>query len=229
MTMRRDVCVVIGGGGHAKVIIDALHASGVVELAGILDADSSRWGTEVLGVPVLGGDALLADLALRDITSFIVGVGSVGDSSARRRVFASGCAAGLRPLTAIHPSAICARTVQIGGGSILLAGSIVNAGATVGINVIVNSGAIIEHDCVVGDHAHVATGARMASAVAVGAGAHIGIGASIRQGVTIGANAVVAAGAVVIADVPPGAVVMGVPARVRGYGQAEGERRPEKL
>ena len=205
-------CVVLGGGGHARVLIDLMREADLGEPAGILEVDASRWGGELDGVPILGGDDLIPQLADRGVSAFVVGLGSVRDTRPRRRLFSLAVEHGLEPLTLRHPAAVCSTVVELGGGCQLLAGSIVNAGARLGANVIVNSGAIVEHDCVVGDHVHVATGAGLASGVVVGAGAHIGIGAVVRQGISIGEEAVIGAGAVVVRDVPAATVVAGVPA-----------------
>lgn len=210
---RRPRCVIVGGGGHARVVLDSLQLSDAATAEAVVDADRARWGGEVLGVPVVGGDDRLIELRRAGVTHFVVGVGGVGDNRPRRRLFELALAAGLLPLTVIHPSAICSRWAGVGPGTVLLPSAIVNAGARVGANVIVNSGAIVEHDCVIGDHVHIATGARLASTVRVGDGAHIGAGATVRQGMTIGAAAIVGAGAVVVRDVAPGATVAGVPAR----------------
>ena len=221
MAADRPRCVVFGAGGHALVVVDAIQLADAVDVLGILDADPARWGRQVLGVPVVGDDSALGDLVARGATSFTVGMGSVGDSRARRRLFALGLAAGLAPLLVVHPAAIRARSAVVGAGCQLLAGSIVNAGARLGANVIVNSGAIVEHDCDIGDHAHIATGARLASTVTVGEGAHIGVGASVRECLSIGAGAVVGAGSAVVRSVAPGRVVGGVPAReLRTPGEA---------
>ena len=206
--------VILGGGGHAKVLVDALLACGPVQHCGILDRDQSLWGTDLLGVPVLGGDDLLPELVRRGVTHFIVGLGGVGDNRPRRRLFELGLEHGLTPLTLRHPAAICSPFATIGVGSVVYPAAVVNAGAVVGVNVIVNTGAIIEHDCVIGDHVHVATGAGIASTVKVEAEAHIGAGATLRQRITVGEGAIVGAGAVVVKDVEPWTVVVGVPARV---------------
>ena len=205
--------LILGGGGHAKVVIDSMRAAGALEEAAILDPDPVLWGHEVLGVPVLGGDELLPQLVKEGAAGFIVGLGAVGNNRPRQRLFELGLAMGLNPLTVRHPSAICSPSAQIGGGSVVLPSAVINPDATLGVNVIVNTGAIVEHDCVVGDHVHLATGSRLCSTVRLGDGSHIGAGATVRQVLTIGEGAVVGAGAVVVRDVPPWTTVVGVPAR----------------
>lgn len=207
------LCVILGGGGHARVLIDSLQAAGSTVPCVILDANSSRRGATLLGVEVAGGDELLPELIERGAQFFVVAVGSTGDARPRRALYELGLSHGLQPLTVRHPSAVCSPWASAGAGLQLLPLSVVNAGARLGDNVIVNTGAIVEHDCEVGDHAHVATGARLASTVRIGAGAHVGAGAIIRQGITVGDGAVIGAGAVVVRDVEARTVVVGVPAR----------------
>jgi len=206
-------CIILGGGGHARVLIDCMREAGLGEPDGILDADAARWGQALDGIRILGGDDLLPQLRDRGVSSFVVGLGSAGDTSPRSRLFSLALDHGLEPLTLRHPAAVCSTVATLGPGCQLLPGSIVNAGATLGANVIVNSGAIVEHDCVLGDHVHVASGASLASSVVVGAGAHIGIGAVVRQCISIGEGAVIGAGAVVVSDVPAATTVAGVPAK----------------
>ena len=216
------LCVSLGGGGHARILIDALRGSGAATPYAVLERDRTRWGGDLLGVPIAGGDDLLAGLPGTGVSCFVVGVGGVGANSARRRLFALGRSHGLAPLTVRHPSAICSTWAEIGPGCALCPAAVVNAGAVVGANVIVNTGAIVEHDCVIGDHVHVATGARLAGAVRIGEGAHIGAGATVRQQIVIGEGAVVGAGAVVVDDVPAWTVVVGVPARALRSARAAG-------
>lgn len=206
-------CVVLGGGGHARVLVDGIRFQQNVELYAVLDSDRTLWGKMLLEVPILGGDEMLPEVKRQGVTHFVLGLGGSGDNQPRRRLFEWAIAQGLAPLTIVHPAAICSRWAWLGEGCVLYPAAVVNAGAVVGRNVIVNSGAIVEHDCVVGDHVHVATGAVLASTVNVGALAHIGAGATVRQCVSIGEGAVVGAGAAVVKDVPPHMVVAGVPAR----------------
>lgn len=206
-------CVILGGGGHAKVLVDALLMNGAAVPLAVLDADPSQWGQSLWGVPILGGDDLLPELKDQGIGYFVVGLGSVGNSQPRKRLFELGLSHHLKPWSVVHPSAVFSQRVKMGEGSQLLPGSVVQAGAKLGMNVIINSGAVVGHDCVVGDHVHVAAGACLGGGARVGAGAHIGMGAAVKQGLTIGENAVVGMGAVVVKNVPPGTVVATPPAR----------------
>lgn len=207
---RKPSCVVFGGGGHARVLIDALLVSGAGRPAAVLDADRSLHGGDILGVPVIGGD----DAKLpKGVTHFVVGLGSTRDGAPRRRLYELALSRGLKPLTVVHPAAVVSRFARLGPGSAVFAGAVVNAGTTIGANAVVNTGAIVEHDCAVGDHAHVATGACLAGGVSIGDGAHVGVGACVRQGIRIGARAVIGAGAAVVADIPAGATAVGVPAK----------------
>src|SRR5262245_5212842 len=204
--------VIIGCGGHASVLFDALAESSAT-VAGVLEARQNMWGTTWNGVQVIGGDDQLATLAGRGITHFVVGVGGIGDNRPRVRLFDDATAAGLIPLSVGHPASVVSRRATLGPGCQILPGAVVNAGARLGSNVIVNSGAIVEHDGRIADHVHIATGARLASTVSVGRGAHVGVGATVLQRRTIGEWAVVGAGAVVVHDVAERTVVVGIPAR----------------
>ena len=206
--------VILGGGGHARVLIDSLQASGRMESAGVLDSDSSLWGKELLGVPILGGDQELPKLVSQGATHFLVGLGGIGDNNPRRRLYDMALDQNLTPITVVHPTATCSPWSTVGEGSVILPSAVVNAYAHLGVNVIVNTGAIVEHDCLIGDHVHIATGSQLCSTVQVGTGAHIGAGATVRQSISIGEGAIVGAGAVVVKDVEPWTVVVGVPAKL---------------
>ena len=203
-----------GAGGHARVIIEILQLNPQLELIGLLDPNQELHGKLMLGVPILGDDSLLPDLTRQGLSHFFVGLGGVGNTNPRRRLYEMASNQNLLPWNAIHPSSILSPSAQIGLGFSAMANSVVNACATIGANCILNTGAIIEHDCVIGNHVHIATGARLTSTVRVGNGVHIGAGAVIRQCISIGENAVIGAGAVVVKDVPANVTVVGVPARI---------------
>lgn len=204
----------LGAGGHAKVVVEILRLIGGYELVGLLDRKRELWGTEILGVQVLGDDTLLAKLYEQGVRHVFIGVGSIGNTRPRRMLYEIARKDGFEVVYAVHPQAVIACSAEIGQGCTIMASAVVNAAARLGDNVIINTGAIVEHDCVIGNHVHIATGARLASTVTVGEGSHIGIGATVRQCVRIGRDAIVGAGAVVVNDVPNDVVVVGVPARI---------------
>jgi sugar O-acyltransferase (sialic acid O-acetyltransferase NeuD family) len=205
----------LGAGGHAKVVLEILRLSGGWEPVGLLDPRRDLWGKDLLGVPILGDDDLAQRQYDAGVRHAFIGLGGVGDNSPRRHLYEFARDRGFEIVTAIHPQAAVSPSATLAHGQTIGPCAVINACATLGENVIVNSSALVEHDCAIANHVHIASGARLASGVTVGEGAHIGLGASVRQGITVGATAVVGAGAAVISDVPPGSVVVGVPARVR--------------
>lgn len=206
-------CVLLGGGGHARVVLDCLEAGGEFEARVVLDSNEKLWGKEVFGIPIRGSDALLEKLAKEGFTLFFVGVGSVKETVVRQKLFERGLSAGLSSFVLVHPKAICSPRVEINPGSLVCAGAILSPGVRLGQNVIINTGAIIDHDCDIGDHAHIAPGVTLSGGVRIGNGVHIGTGASVRQNIAIGEGATVGAGAVVVCDVSAKTLVKGVPAR----------------
>jgi len=207
------VCVILGGGGHARVLIDTLQQYTKIRIAGILDPNRTLWGQSMLDVPVLGGDDLLPELVRKDVNCFVIGMGSIGNFQLRQKLYQTAIALGIEVVSVIHRTATISRWAQVGQGLQMMPYSVINAGAVVGNNVIINTGAIVEHDCVLDDFVHVATGAQLASTVRLGKGAHIGAGAAVRQCLTIGEGAIVGIGAAVVEDVNPYTTVVGVPAK----------------
>lgn len=204
----------LGAGGHAKVLIEIIRFNASCQLIGLLDSKLELHGKNVMDVPVLGGDDLLPHIVRDGTKGFFIGLGSIGDTRPRKRLFEMAMEHGLKPVDTIHPQTIISPSADLGQGITVMAGAVINACAHLGMNVIVNTGAIIEHDCIIEDHVHVASGSRLASTVRVGEGAHIGAGATVLQCIRIGKNVLVGAGAVVIRDVPDGVTVVGCPAQV---------------
>ncbi|MGE0630000.1 MAG: NeuD/PglB/VioB family sugar acetyltransferase, partial [Hyphomicrobiaceae bacterium] len=147
------------------------------------------------------------------LASFAGAIVAIGDNKARARFGRRLTETGTSAPTIMHPAASIGRSVEIGMGSVLLAGSVVVTGARVGMGCIVNTAASVDHDCRVGDWVHISPGARLAGTVSVGDLSWIGLGAVVREGSVIGSEVIVGAGAVVVADVPPGTTVVGNPAR----------------
>ena len=210
MSTERPV-LVLGVGGHAKVVIDTLQASGT-EILGALDADAATHGTRVLGVPVLGGDDVVRNHAPGDV-ALVNGVGSTEPSQRRKDLYRHFSDAGYAFVCVVHPSAVISGEVDIADGAQVMAGTVVQPGCRIGANAILNTRASVDHDCVIGAHAHIAPGAVLGGNITIGDGSHIGAGSSVIQNIQIGADVLVAAGACVVTDLSDGVRVAGVPAR----------------
>lgn len=211
--MSRPV-IVIGGGGHARVVVDCLLAQGQQILGFTAPTQQAELAK---GITWLGGDEILGSYSPREI-QLVNGLGSVREPGLRMERFETYVALGFHFAEVIHSSAVVSKLAQKRGeGCQLLAGSIIGPNVNLGDNVLVNSRSVIEHDCIVESHVHVATGAILCGGCHVGAGSHIGAGAVVIQGVLIGAGAIVAAGAVVTNNVNPMSLVAGVPAKCKGW------------
>ena len=203
--------LVIGGGGHARVLIEALLASSAV-IAGVVDSDPALAMSRVLGVPVIGGDEVVGEFPPSEIL-LVNGLGSTGLPATRRRVFDEFRGRGSRFASVLHPSAVVASDVVLHEGAQVMAGVVIQPGASIGLNSIVNTRASVDHDCIISAHVHVAPGVTMSGGVRGGEGTHIGTAAAVIQGISIGCGCLVAAGAVVTRDIADGTKVRGVPAR----------------
>lgn len=206
--------IVIGAGGHAKVLVDALGQLGR-RILFVTEESPGRFGQLMRGVPIEGTDSLILDYDL-DAVELVNGVGSVAQPHQRQQVFERFLYRGYRFATVIHPTATVSADTIIADGVQIMAGAVVQPGVLIGANTILNTSCSIDHDCTIGAHTHIAPGVTLSGNVAVGPGGHIGTGATVIQGMTVGNGALVGAGAVVVKDVAPGAKVVGVPARPTG-------------
>jgi acetyltransferase EpsM len=202
--------IVIGGGEHARVVIEAVQSGASHQLLGFIDPESCEETTRRLGVPRLGDEAVLASSpgALG-----VLGFGALATRARRAEVVER-----LTPRlggwgAVVHATAWVSPTATIGPGTVILARAVVQTGARIGAHCVVNTGAIVEHDVVLGDHSQLAPGVVLGGGARVGPLAYLGLGAVVRDHTTIGAGATVGMGAVVVADVAEGARVLGVPAR----------------
>lgn len=194
--------ILIGGSGHAKVIIDCIRASGG-DITGILD-DSLTVGTQVLGIPVLGKSS---DYEAYMSHRFLI---SIGNNMVRRRIAKK---MNVRWGTAIHPSSVVSDYACIGEGTVVMPGAVINAGAVVGNHCIINSNAVVEHDNRLEDYVHLSPMAVLGGTVTVGEGTHVGIGACVRNNISICSGCIVGAGAAVVKNITEPGVYAGVPAR----------------
>lgn len=205
--------IIVGGGRHAKVLIDLLLQKSM-SVIGIVDPNMG--GYTVLGVPIIGNDETIFSYAPDEI-KLVNGVGSTEDLSKRTTVFDFFKLSGYTFATLIHPAAVIGTQVEIGEGVQIMAGAIVQTSSRIGDDTIINTRATVDHDSNIGNHVHLAPGVTLSGGVTVGEGTHIGTGATVIQNIRIGKNSIIGAGAVIIKDVPDNAVVVGVPGKVIKY------------
>lgn len=205
--------IIVGAGGHAVVVADALLAAGA-RVLGFTDADPSRHGLTLCGLPVLGNDRILDGHTPESVqlANGIGGVGSRRGEPLRRTVQQRLALGGWQFMTVRHPSAVVSPFARVSAGAQLLAVCVVQAGACIGTGAIINTASVVEHDVSIGDWTHVAPRALLCGDVTVGARCHVGAGSVVRQGLHIGDDTVIGAGAVVVRNTT-GGVLMGVPAR----------------
>jgi sugar O-acyltransferase (sialic acid O-acetyltransferase NeuD family) len=214
--MAQPPVIVLGAGGHAKVVIDLLQKLGRTVQAA-LEVAPPVAPRRLLGVPVEGEEKALGGLS-PDSAELALGIGmSAADpikSLATRRALAARYQAlGFRFPALIHPGAIIGAECTLGDGAQVMAGTVLQAGSRVGAFAIINTGARVDHDCVLGEACHIAPGATLGGSVRVGAETLVGIGATVRQGTEIGERVLIAGGAMVIDNVPDAARRAGVPAQ----------------
>ncbi|MFI4898470.1 MAG: NeuD/PglB/VioB family sugar acetyltransferase [Phycisphaerales bacterium JB059] len=209
-TDRREV-LIVGGGGHARVVIEAATLAGLRPV-GVLDDCETPVACASPGAPPrVGPLGELSERAQRG-ESFVIAIGALWlrrqiiDQLARDEVDEQ-AASGV-----IHPRAIVSPEASIGAGVFVGPGSVVNPGAHVGAHAILNSGCIVEHDAQIEANAHIAPGAVLGGGARIGQDALIGIGARVLPGLRVGSGSVVGGGGVVVREVPVGRRVVGVPA-----------------
>ena len=207
---KKNKLLLIGGGGHCKSVLDSAIASAKFDEIGIIDtADIS-----CLGISVVGTDNDIPALMREGWNCAVVTVGSIGDTSIRRRLFKMIERLGLRIPSIIDPTAIIAGETVIEPGCFIGKKAIINTGSKIGKSSIINSGSIVEHDCVIDEFVHVSPGTTLCGQVIVGSDSHIGAGSVIKQGVTIGNRTLIGAGSVVVNDIPSNVKAYGNPCRV---------------
>lgn len=188
--------IIIGAGGHARVVADIVRRAGD-KVLGFLDDNA----------PALGK---ISDYVNYPDAHFVIGI---GNAALRRRI--AGLLEGVHWHTAIHPTAVIGENVQIGQGTVVMANAVVNPGAKIGGHCILNTGSIVEHDNRIENYVHISVGAKLAGTVTIGENTWVGIGAVVSNNLTVCADCMIGAGAVVVKNIEQPGTYVGVPARKR--------------
>lgn len=207
ITKKKEKVVIIGAGGHAKVIVDMVLQNGKYDIAGLIDRKDAKgfWG-----IPVIGDDQDLQKVYDGGVHYAFVALGS---NMLRRKISKMAETIGFQLINVISKNAILSKRCSLGKGIVIMPGAVINADAVLGDGCIVNTNASLDHESVMGSYAHIAPGTNIAGKVSIGELTFVGLGARIIDGITVGRNVVVGSGAVIIHDIDDGCTVVGVPAK----------------
>ena len=196
--------VIVGASGHGKVIADIAEKNGYTDIV-FLDDNSA---VKSCGNYMVVGRCNEA-VSYRD-SDFIV---AIGNSKIRQKIQSELCNKGLNVVSLIHPSATVASYVEIGEGTVVMAGAVINPFTKIGKGCIVNTCASVDHDCIVSDYAHISVGAHVAGTVTIGEGTWIGAGATVINNTNVCSDCMIGAGAVVVKNIEKSGIYIGVPAK----------------
>ena len=198
--------LIYGGGGLAKVAIDILRKRKEYQLYGVIDSNYPD-KKDVLGVPVIGNDAMLKELFNNGYNKAFNAIGLVNNAHWRKPPYEKLKEIGFEFINVIHDTAAIEESVKMGEGNLVCAGAAIGSDTIIGNNCFINVGSIISHDCIISDNCHIASGAVLAGRVIVGENTLIGQGCTIYIGVKIGKNVVIQNGCHIFKNVPDGSVV----------------------
>lgn len=192
--------LLVGGGGHCKSIIDVIENSSRFTVRGIVQPKTNE-NTSLLGYPILGEDADIPEL-LSNGNDALVTVGQIKTPDIRKRLYDLMIRLKASLPVLVSDKSYVSRHSELGNGTVVMHGAIINAAARINVNTIINSMALIEHDVMIGEHCHISTGTRVNGGVQIGDGSFIGSGVIIHQGIRIGTKCIISAGSVVSKDLP---------------------------
>lgn len=196
--------VIIGAGGHGKVVANIAKLNGY-DVIVFLDDDT---GKTMCGLyPIVGTSQ---DINQYKNNDFIVGI---GNNVIRRNITLQLLKEHYNVVTLIHPTAVIDETVQMGKGSVVMANVVINADTIVGIGCIINTSSSVDHDCIIRDFVHVCPGCHIAGGVTIGDNTWIGVGSSIINNVNIIKDCMIGAGCVIINDILESGTYVGIPSK----------------
>jgi len=208
----KESILVIGAGGHASVLVDALLTLNHVEVIGLVDLNLDRVGQSVLGINIIGDEKLIQNYSPEKI-KLVNGIGSITIPERREVIYRRFKSLGYTFFSVIHPHAYVAKQVILGEGVQIMAGSVLQTGCVIGANSIVNTRTSVDHDCHIAEHVHLAPGVTLSGNVHIDTLTHVGTSATILQGIKIGNHCLIGAGSLVNRNIPNHSKVIGVPAK----------------
>lgn len=208
----KEKIIIIGAGGHAKVVIDIIELQSNYEIIGIIAQEDEK-KKELFGYKIYKGDKYLLTFYNKGIKNIAIGIGGYKSNSLRKKIFNKVQKIGFNIPALIHPKAIVSSTAKIDDGSVIFAGVILNPEVQIRKNSIIATGSSIDHETIIEDHVLVSAGVTVGACTLIKEEVLVALGAKIISGVEIGSKALIASGAVVVNNINPETIVFGVPAR----------------
>lgn len=208
--MEKQKVVIIGSGGHAKVVIDIIELENKYEIYGLLTNDNLN---SFCGYPVLGNDEKLQEIKAMGINNVAIGIGGFRNNQLRKKIYTKISNLDFNIINAIHPSAIIAKTVVLGNGVVVFAGVIINTEAKIFNNCIIATGSTIDHETVIENHCLISAGVTIGANVLIKEGTLCALGSKVISQVQIEKNTLIGAGAVVCKNITESGTYLGVPAK----------------
>jgi UDP-perosamine 4-acetyltransferase len=213
MMKKKEDIIILGTGGHSKVVIDIIEAGDLYNIIGITDASIDET-TLYRGYPILGNDDVLLDYLKKGVTNVAIGVGGFRNNNNRKRIFNKVKLMGYNIPVLIHPSAVISNSVVLKEGSVIFSGVNINTDVTIGENNIIATGANIDHDTILRDHVLISAGVTIGGNVEIANEVLCALGSNIISGVKINEKIVVGAGAVVVNNLLENGTYIGCPAKL---------------
>ena len=191
--------IIVGAGGHGKVIADCAIKNGYFDIAFLDDNSTGR----CMEFPIIGTSSDLNSLN-DEKTDFVIGI---GNNTVRKRIAEK---YNVNWITLVHPSAQVAYNAEIGKGTVVMANAVINASAKIGEHCIINTSSVVEHDNVLGNFVHISPGATLSGTVSIGECTWIGTGTSVKNNIEICSDTIIGVGSIVIKDVLNKGVYYGI-------------------
>ncbi len=206
-----DKIVIIGGGGHAKVVISILKKINTYEIVGYTDIKNRG---EILGVKYIGNDSILKNLYKNGVKNAVLGLGFIKSNKKRKNVLKEISNIDFNYPAIISNNSVINEDVTTGMGTVIMDGVVINSGTKIGNFCIINTRSSIDHDCIIKNHAHIAPGVTLSGGVEIGDNVLIGTGANIIQYKKVVDNAIIGAGSTVVEDINESGLYGGIPTKL---------------
>lgn len=212
--MQKEDIIILGRGGHAKVVIDMIEEGGFYNIIGVTDVKQND-DTDFFGYPILGNDDVLPDFFKKGVRNAAIGIGGFTDNNLRKKIFNLAKSVGFNLPPIIHSSAIISKRATIGEGTIVKRGVIIDTDVTIGVNNILEIGAIVGHESRVGNHTLLSANVMISAYNLIDDESFFAVASTIVSGAKVCTGAIIGAGAVVVNDITEPGLYLGVPAKKR--------------